>query len=414
MLIIYIHREAKYNMKNKYINIYNIFLRSVESGRALYAAIERAKYMGFDTIYFNPCFKTGKSQSIYSIADYYGFDPLSFDEGEVPEHQIKDVIALCSSYGLCPVMDLVINHTAIDSELIDSNPDFYCYENGKVKLASGRDTAQRIMWYDLAQLNYNNIQSGLWDYMLNVCKYYISLGFRGFRCDAADQVSLAFWVWLIREIKKTESDILFIGEAYLCSTNTRIGLAYAGFDYVYNSSKWWDYRSDWLIHEYNSTCRYFPSISFPDNHDTCRLMEEIGHDTRGFLQRIYFSAFWSQGFQITAGTEFGATKQLNCITTRRSCKEMEQYDFTEHIKEMIKMRAYLFAGNDGNEPQQVLFKEDTVLILKNTFGFIMDFRKSEFALREFLPDHNNVFTFNCRDAMPDVKGEMLQGDSFSI
>lgn len=391
-------RSVIKHMNIEYINIYNVFLRSVENGKLLQLTIERAKHMGFDAIYFNPFFKTGESKSIYSIADYYSFDELSFDKGAEPEQQVKDIIALCNKNSLRPIIDLVINHTAIDSELIKSNPDFYCYENGNVKLASGRDASQCVVWKDLGQLDYGNPQSGLWDYMLKVCNYYISLGFRGFRCDAADQVAPEFWTWLIHELRKTDYDILFIGEAFLCSTDTRIDLAYTGFEYIYNSAKWWDYKSEWLLNEYNSTCKHIPSISFPDNHDTRRLMDEVDGDVKLFLQRLYFTAFWSQGFEITVGTEFGAYNQLNCVTTRRSHQEERQFDFTEHIKEALKIRRSVFTRYDSNELQQIFYKEDSIQIAKGACGFTVNFRTNEVNVWEHLTDYSNVYTFNCIDS----------------
>ena len=89
--------------------------------------------------------------------------------------------------------------------------------------------------------------------MLRLCKYYIDLGFRGFRCDAADQVPSNFWAWLILKIRSIDSGVIFIGEAFLCSLSTRKNLATAGFNYIYNSAKWWDYKSDWLLNEYKNT-----------------------------------------------------------------------------------------------------------------------------------------------------------------
>jgi len=414
------HRwQGDKHMIYKNINIYNIFLRSVENNKSLQLTIERAKDMGFDTIYFNPFFKTGKSKSIYSITDYYNFDFLSFDKNAEPKQQVKEIVALCNKNNLRPIIDLVINHTAIDSELIKSNPNFYCYANGNIKIASGRDIGKTVIWHDLAQLDYNNLQSGLWDYMLGVCNYYVSLGFRGFRCDASDQVASTFWTWLISKIKSTDPDILFIGEAFLCSTKVRIDLAYAGFDYIYNSAKWWDYKSDWLLEEYNSTYQYISTISFPDNHDTQRLMKEVEGNTRLFLQHLYFTAFWSQGFQITAGTEFGVCEQLNCVTTRRSHQEITQYDFTKHIKELLKVRKFIFnrsvdkhkaylhcLGYEANYPQKIVYENNLIQIINQLYSLIVDLKKTEIKIElSSFSDDSYIGTFNCIDSQPETQQE---------
>ena len=36
----------------------------------------------------------------------------------------------------------------------------------------------------------------------------------------------------------------------LLSSPSAIDLADADFDYILNSSKWWDFRSDWLLEQY--------------------------------------------------------------------------------------------------------------------------------------------------------------------
>lgn len=391
------------NMDNNYINIYNIFLRSVKDKKALQLSIERAKYMGFDTIYFNPFFKTGKSKSIYSISNYYKFDELSFDSSPELVLQVKDIIKICNKNSIRPIIDLVINHTAIDSNLLKSNPNFYYYEGGKVKIASGRNVEQDIKWYDLAQLDYSHIDSGLWEYMLRLCKYYIDLGFRGFRCDAADQVPSNFWAWLILKIRSIDSGVIFIGEAFLCSLSTRKNLATAGFNYIYNSAKWWDYKSDWLLNEYNAICKYIHSISFPDNHDTRRLMDELGGNINLFLLHLYFTAFWSEGFEITRGTEFGESSQLDCVTTRRFQQEKKQYDFTEHIKEILRIRRLLFKNYKNNDPQQILCKGDSVEILKKFCSVKIKLHTSEVIVTKSLNDFYNIYLFNCIDPKPIIK-----------
>lgn len=406
-------------MTYPYTNIYHVFPRSFSSSHSLQEAIERANYMGFDMIYFNPFFRTGRSESIYSIFDYYDFDKFSFDSDTTPEQQIAALINACRANRMCPIIDLVINHTAIDSPLLQKHPAFYCREHGNVKLAAGRTPSETVTWYDLAQLDYENLQSGLWEYMLAVCKHYIQLGFRGFRCDAADQVPLPFWMWLIREVRRTDPDIIFIGEAYLCSLNTRIGLAYAGFDYIYNSAKWWDYQSDWLPNEYNTTCKYISSISFPDSHDTRRLMDEMGGDVKRFLQHLYFTAFWAQGFEIMAGTEFGAEEQLNCVTTRRSHPKRWKYDFTEHIKEVIKLRNLVFSNYPYKEIQTVICKDSRVEIVKapgsldrdsGKLMIALDFVDREVSIRKQFFDHYNKYTFNCIDPRPSFSAHPIHGD----
>lgn len=394
------------------INIYNVFPRYVKNNEEMYEMIHGAKVMGFDAVYFNPFFETGESKNIYAIANYYRFDQLSFDSGPSMDTQIKDWVSVCNKNGMRPIVDLVVNHTAADSELVKSHPDFYCYENGRVKTPTGRDIGKTLIWYDCAQLDYNNIKSGLWDYMLDVCRYYIKLGFRGFRCDAADQVNPAFWIWLLREIKKTDQDIIFIGEAYLCPENTRIGLAYAGFDYLYNSSKWWDYKADWLSAEQEVFSKYIKSISFPENHDSIRLMSETCGNVSFFLMRLYFTAFWSYGFEITIGMEYGECVQLDNVKTQRNLRFREdtsdRYHFTRHIEEAIKVRKQVMGGQ-GRESRdcrrETVQKDNFVRVFfeQMEYGFEMDFCNMSFTVRmQYDASNVKIWKFDCIHPKPSV------------
>ena len=57
--------------------------------------------------------------------------------------------------------------------------------------------------------------------------------------------------------------------------SAEIGLAEAGFDYLYNSVKWWDFESPWLLEQYEAYRHIAPSIGFPESHDTKRLVTEL-------------------------------------------------------------------------------------------------------------------------------------------
>lgn len=392
------------------INIYNIFPRYAKNNKEMYEMIKGAKRMGFDSVYFNPFFRTGESKNIYAITNYYQFDELSFDNDKNMDMQLKDWITECDRNEMRPIVDLVINHTAVDSDLVKTHPDFYCYENGRVKTPTGRDIGTTLIWHDSAQLDYTNIRSGLWDYMLEVCKYYIKLGFRGFRCDAADQINLAFWIWIIREVKKIDQDIIFIGEAYLCPENTRIGLAYAGFDYLYNSSKWWDYESEWLSAEQEVFSKYIKSISFPENHDSNRLMSETCENTVSFLMRVYFTALWSYGFEITAGMEFGEIVRLDNVKTRRnlclSDSRFGRYNFTRHIEEIIKVRKEVMEGQKGEGRdciRKINFTDNLVSVSfeNRKYGFEMDFDSMSFTVRKQYDENTGrVWKFDCVNPEP--------------
>jgi starch synthase (maltosyl-transferring) len=145
-------------------------------------------------------------------------------------------------------MDLVANHTAIDSPLTSEHPDWYVHdEHGEILRPFAWHEGKKVIWGDLAKLDHqgSNDRDGLREYFADVCCHYLDLGINGFRCDAAYQVPGAFWDYLLPQVKANYPDAIFLAESLGCSVDDACQLADNGFDYLFNSSKWWDYRGAW-------------------------------------------------------------------------------------------------------------------------------------------------------------------------
>ena len=89
-----------------------------------------------------------------------------------------------------------------------------------------------------------------------------------------------------------------------------LGLKGAGFDYLFNSAKWWDFRAPWLLEQYDLYRQVAPTIAFPESHDTERLAIELGDPEPPELERHYrlrylFAATFSSGVLMPMGYEYG-------------------------------------------------------------------------------------------------------------
>jgi starch synthase (maltosyl-transferring) len=173
------------------------------------------------------------------------------------------------------------------------------------------------VWKDLAQFDHRHTRDpeGLHGYCLGVVEHLLGLGFEGFRCDAAYQVPAALWRRLIHETKARHPRTLFVAETLGCSADETRETARAGFDYVFNSSKWWNLSDWWLIEQYNLVRETTRSISFPETHDTPRLCEEFKGNLDGVKQRYLFSALFSAGVMMPMGFEYGLRKPLHVVST---------------------------------------------------------------------------------------------------
>ncbi len=345
--------------------VYNLFPLLAGTFPEWEKHLQRASDMGFNWIFVNPIQAPGKSGSLYSIGDYSGFNPLLIDKtAGKPEDQVRKMLESADRLGLKVMIDLVINHCSVDSEVIRIHPEWFAWEGGKVAHPFAMEDGKKVIWYDLAKFDHRNTRDkeGLYRFFLDIVTFCLDLGFRGFRCDAAYQLPRSLWERLIRDAKKNAPDVRFFAETLGTTPDLTAKTASAGFDYIFNSSKWWDFYSPWLMKQYALTREIAPSISFPESHDTVRLCEELGGNIEGVKQRHLFSALFSGGVMIPIGFEFGFRKRLHVVKTRPGDWEETGIDLTAFIKKVngIKSDNPIF-GEDA--PTEMLHYDNPEILL---------------------------------------------------
>jgi starch synthase (maltosyl-transferring) len=324
--------------------IYNLFPLLAGMFKDWEKHMLRASRMGFNWIFVNPVQQTGTSGSLYSIADYFAPNPLFVDaeNKKTPREQLTEIIKAAEGMGLSVMVDLVINHCSVDSGLLRSHPEWFVWESkGQVAHPSADEDGKKVVWKDLAKFDHQNTRDreGLYQFFLSVVRFLIELGFKGFRCDAAYQVPKSLWERLIRQIRKDHPEVLFFAETLGCQPDQTRRTASAGFDYIFNSSKWWDFSSPWLMKQYVLTREIAPSVGFPESHDTARLCEEMNGNIEGIKQRYLFSALFSAGVMMPMGFEFAFRKKLHVVKTRPEDWEETGIDLTAFITRVNEMKA---------------------------------------------------------------------------
>ncbi len=142
---------------------------------------------------------------------------------------------------------------------------------------------------------------------------------RGFRCDAAYKVPGIFWARLIQRSRQMTPRRALWPKLSGCrlpeikQVTRRLDL-----DLLYNSSKWWDFQATWCLERYQDNWQIAPSLSFPETHDTCRLITEAGGNKAVVRQSYLFAAFFSAGLLMPMGFEYGLPSNLTSSTPTRS------------------------------------------------------------------------------------------------
>ena len=327
------------------MRIYNVFPRLAGPVSEWTPHLARAADLGFNALFINPVQKPGYSGSLYSVVDYQALNPLLVDtKSKVsPEDQMRKVLTQArEDFGLTPVVDLVINHCAFDSAILKSNPEWFHWDNGQVVHPSCDENGHRVVWEDLAKFNHrpSRNEDGLHDLFYRAAKYLLDLGFTGFRCDAAYQVPSATWERLFARLRRDNPKVIFMAETLGCTPDQTRQTAAAGFNYVFNSSKWWDFNGAWLMEQYDLIREGTPSISFPESHDTPRLAAETNGNVNALKQRYLFAALFSAGVLMPMGYEFGFRKPMHVVNSRPTDWEQNTgVDLSDFIRKVNQLKA---------------------------------------------------------------------------
>ena len=244
---------------------------------AITARLDELQDLGVNILWLMPIhpigmkMKKGSIGSPYAVRDYYAIDSSYGTEAD-----LKRLIFEAHRRGMKVLLDIVANHTAWDSVLME-HPDFYKQDkNGKI-------IPPVPEWTDVAGLNYENPK--LREYMIKMLKQWLdpaTFDVDGFRCDVAFMVPTSFWEEARAELAKVKPNVIMLAEA------SKPELLLHSFDFDYS----WPLHSalndvlrnaapaSGLKASWEESARQFPQQSlhmrFSDNHDEARAVARFG------------------------------------------------------------------------------------------------------------------------------------------
>jgi len=319
--------------------IYNLFPRLFKTIGDWSAHIDAVASMKFNSVYVNPFHEVGGSKSLYAVKDYYKLNAEFLPSKAKTDDfaPLKEFVEKCKSSGVEVYMDLVINHTANESPLIKQHPKWYKRdESGEIAHPFAIDPGNPgsiTVWGDLSEIEFekNTDLAGMKKYWDDLIAFYQEIGINGFRCDAAYKIPKSMWEPLITNARKRVKGAKFLAESLGCTVDQTLALNGCGFDYLFNSSKWWNFEGPWCLEQHDQFRHIAPSISFPESHDTTRLAQDQPGTLEMQKNRYVLAAIFSKGLMMTTGYEHGAVKQVNVVNTRPSDMETTKWDLRQWI-----------------------------------------------------------------------------------
>jgi starch synthase (maltosyl-transferring) len=390
--------------------IYNLFPSLVGSIDRWSAQLDRIAAMGFDWVYVNPFHETGHSGSLYAVKSYYRLNALFRGSAIASDDDlIADFVTAAAAAGLGVMMDLVVNHTARDADLAAEHPAWYRRQaDGSIVSPSANDPANPsnvTVWSDLAELDYEPRpeRAELVAYFSDVVRHYVRLGMRGFRCDAAYKIPSDVWSAYIAAAREIRPGVVFAAETLGAPFEDVTRLGPAGFDFLFNSSKWWDFRAGWLLDQYEQFRHIAPSIAFPESHDTLRLAAELAGRPVAEIEAEYrfrylFAAFFSSGVMMPIGFEYGFDRPFDVVMTRPDQWQEPLFDISAFVADVNAMKAAIPALNEEGVERKFEAHGRAVGLLRNAEA------GPSSAVALINPESTGEARFDAGDVLREISG----------
>ena len=214
--------------------------------------------MGFDVIYLPPIHPIG---AVNRKGPNNTLDPGPDDPGSPWAIGSKDgghdaihpdlgtfddfdaFVARANELGLEVALDLALQ-AAPDHPWVTSHPEWFTTRaDGTIAYAENPPKK----YQDIYPVNFDNDPSGICQEVLRIVRLWMSHGVRIFRVDNPHTKPVAFWEWLLTEVRRTDPDVLFLAEAFTRPAMMR-GLGAVGFHQSYTYFTW--RNAKWEIEEY--------------------------------------------------------------------------------------------------------------------------------------------------------------------
>jgi starch synthase (maltosyl-transferring) len=325
---------------------YEFFPRSAEgkaTGSKLRDCLPRvddARAMGFDVIYFPPVHpigftkRKGKNNSVnsepgdpgvpYAIGSKYGGHMAV--EPELGTLEDFDwLVDQIKSRGMEVAIDFAINCSP-DHPYVREHPEWFFHRpDGTIKYAENPPKK----YEDVYPVNFHNENwRALWDEMKRIILFWAEHKVRIFRVDNPHTKPLAFWEWMIAEVRAQFPDVIFLSEAFTRPKMMK-ALAKAGFTQSYTYFTWRNTKAE-LTEYLTELCStdmkyYFRGNFFTNTPDILPFFLQTG-GRPAFLIRAFLASTLSTLYGVYSGFELCENV---AIPDREEYLNSEKYQFKE-------------------------------------------------------------------------------------
>src|SRR3954454_11650744 len=310
---------------------------------------EAVPAMGFDVVYLPPIHPIGEVNrkgpnntldpaptdpgSPWAIGSQDGgHDAIHPDLGTLADFDA--FVARAASVGLEVALDLALQ-CAPDPPWVTSHPEWFTTQaDGTIAYAENPPKK----YQDIYPLNFDNDPQGICREVLRIVRHWMSHGVRIFRVDNPHTKPVAFWEWLLREVRRTDPDVLFLAEAFTRPAMMR-ALGAVGYHQSYTYFTW--RTAKWEIEDYlrevsGETDHLMRPNFFVNTPDILHAFLQYGGPP-AFKIRAVLAATGSRSWGVYAGYEL-----YEHVAVRPGSEE-----YLDSEKYQIRVRDWAAADREG-------------------------------------------------------------------
>jgi starch synthase (maltosyl-transferring) len=291
----------------------------IGSLRAWNAHLDRAVELGFDHVLIAPPFLPGDDGDVRIVRDHRKLHPV-FDTNDSATDVLRALADATRERGLRLLLDVTVDRFAADGPLYLQHPEwFHQFEPASARL----DPRHAPRAANAVCVNFDNASAAepaveWWSQQL---LEWTDAGVAGFRFDAPHRVPAPVWRRLRAAVRPRHPEAKFLAWTIAIARQDVVRLADAGFDSVFSSLRWWDYRSSWLVEEHAALARVGAPIAFPESPFGPRLIHDfdVGWDSntdtvlieRAYKRALQASVALGTGWLMPMGFEYGLHDALS-------------------------------------------------------------------------------------------------------
>ncbi len=299
--------------------------------------LDEVAAMGFDVVYFPPihpigsAFKKGKNNSLEPSAEdpgspwaignaAGGHDAIHPDLGDWDS--FDRLVARARELGMEIALDFALQASP-DHPWVTTHPEWFTTRiDGTIAYAENPPKK----YQDIYPINFDNDPEGIYHEVLRILKLWMSHGVRIFRVDNPHTKPVNFWAWVMREIRRTDPDVLFFAEAFT-KPSMMGALGKVGFHQSYTYFTWRTTKeelTEYMIELTRATDSFYRPNFFVNTPDINPFHLQSGNPAM-FAIRAILAATLSPNWGVYSGFEL--FEHLALAPGREEYLDSEKYEY---------------------------------------------------------------------------------------